>query len=118
MCIRDSSVTVSVCLWSACICLHLSDCLSLACLSLLLYQSVYGKHASVCIVSLLLYQSVCGQHASVCIVLTLSSLSLTLWLSGWLYKYDISHVYRVNYDFGFEDKMAELGCEVLSFDPR
>ena len=30
----------------------------------------------------------------------------------------ISLVCRVNYDFTFEDRMAELGCEVLSFDPR
>ncbi len=86
------SVTASVCLWSACICLHLSDCLSLACLSLLLYQSVYGQDVSVCIsltvclwpASLPLSVTVSVCLWSACICLNRSD-SVCLWLSGWLY---------------------------------
>ena len=79
------SVTASVCLWSACICLHLSLCLLPASLSYCI--SLYGQHASVCIslcvscLPLSVTVSVCLWSACICLH---RSDSVCLWLAVWL----------------------------------
>ena len=69
------SVTLSVGCENASVFLHLSGslCVSLACLSLLLHQSVYGQHVSVCI-----SQTVCLLPASLCYCISLSMVRMYL----------------------------------------
>ena len=100
----------SVCLFVAIYVCLLSFCLSVfLCLSLSLYLYAYC-HLSVCP-----FVCLCPLSVSLCFLTSV----LTHPPPPNPYAQVISLVCRVNYDyFIFEDRMAELGCEVLSFDPR